>query len=169
MGFINRVGDFGTVDNDTGGFHCEGNIYDTSFMQYLRSSRYKFDIDLADTTLRPTEQDVGTDLCIIKSQGVTGKAIIEYPKSAVPDSVNVLKVDLQFDGYGPAVVSVLYKPRYSSLPNDERITRLLKSMPDILKGKLIITEAISCAGCMMRLSERKSSVQIKLLRCTHFT
>jgi hypothetical protein len=72
-----------------------------------------------------------------------------------PGVVNVaLKLDLQFDGNKPAAVLVMHKPRYSSLPNDECIVDLIKSMPGILKEKYIVTEVISCAAYMMHLSDQ---------------
>ncbi|KAG1847406.1 hypothetical protein F4604DRAFT_1935913 [Suillus subluteus] len=83
----------------------------------------------------------------------------------MPGVVNAtLKLNLQFDGNKPAAVLVMYKPRYRSLPNDERIIRLIKSMPDILKGKYVVTEVISCAAYMMHLSDQqaeKFSVMLK--------
>ncbi|KAG0700402.1 hypothetical protein DFH29DRAFT_635950 [Suillus ampliporus] len=50
----------------------------------------------------------------------------------------------------------MHKLRYSNLPNDERIIRLPKSTPGILKGKYIVTEVISCAAFMMLLSDKKA-------------
>ncbi|KAG1744587.1 uncharacterized protein EDB91DRAFT_1080688 [Suillus paluster] len=109
------VGDYGLIDNKTGEFEWEGNIYRPHFQEQLKSS------------------------------------------NGVQSVLNVaFEADLQFDGRKRAAVLVMHEPRYSSLPNDERIIELLKSMPDILKGKFIVTEVISCAAYMMHLSEKKA-------------
>ncbi|KAG1856689.1 hypothetical protein DFJ58DRAFT_784437 [Suillus subalutaceus] len=148
------VGDYGTIINETGEFDWEGNIYSPHFQEQLKSSKYKLNIDLADPALRPNEQEAGDDHFIIKSWGVTSKENYEYPEAGVQSAMNVFKIDLQFDGNKPAAVLVMYKPRYTSLPHDERIIRLLKSMPGILKGKYIVTEVISCAAYMMHMSDQ---------------
>lgn len=71
----------------------------------------------------------------------------------MPDAVNIaLKVDFQFEGGRPAAALVMYKLRYISLPKDERIINLLMSRPDILKGKYVVTEVISCAAYVMYMS-----------------
>jgi hypothetical protein len=159
------VGDYGTIINETGEFDWEGNIYSPHFQEQLQSSKYKFDINLADPALRPIEQEAGDDHLIVKSWSVTTKEVKASTEVTVPDVVNVaLKLDLQFDGNKPAALLVMYKPRYSSLPSDERIIKLIKSMPDILKGKYIVTEVISCAAYMMHLSDQqaeKFSVTLK--------
>jgi hypothetical protein len=151
------VGDYGTIINDTGEFDWEGNIYSPYFQQQFQSSKSKFNIDLTDSALRPHKQKAGDDHLIVKSWGVTTKEINASAEGAVSGVVNIaLKLDLQFDGNKPAAVLVMHKPRYSSLPNDERIIKLIKSMPDILKGKYIVTDVISCAAYMMHLSDHRA-------------
>jgi hypothetical protein len=79
-----------------------------------------------------------------------------------------LKVDLQFDDSKRVAVLVLHKPRYTVLPNDERISRLLKDEPDILRGKYIVTQVVTCAAYMMYLSDTgKFSMSNELLYCLH--
>jgi hypothetical protein len=79
-----------------------------------------------------------------------------------------LKVDLQFDNNKRVAVLVLHKPRYTVLPNDERISRLLKNESDILKGKYIVTQVITCAAYMMHLSDTsKFSMSNELFSCLH--
>lgn len=151
------VGDYGTIINETGEFDWEGNIYSSHFQEQLKSSKYEFIIDLADPALQPNEQEAKDDHFIVKSWGVATKEANTSTEIAVPGVVNVaLKLDVQFDGDKPAAVLIMHKPKYSSLPNDERITRLLKSMPHILKGKYIVTEVISCAAYMMHLSDQRA-------------
>ncbi|KAG1842267.1 hypothetical protein DFJ58DRAFT_58836 [Suillus subalutaceus] len=150
------VGDYGTIINETGEFDWEGNIYSPHVQEQLKLSKYKLNINLADPELRPNEQETGNNHFIVKSWGVATKEINASADVAVLGVVNVaLKLDLQFDGNKPGAVLVMHKPRYSSLPHDERLTRLLKSMPGVLKGKYIVTEVISCAAYMMHLSDQK--------------
>ncbi|KAG1726138.1 hypothetical protein EDB19DRAFT_2043071 [Suillus lakei] len=144
------VGDYGMITNDTGEFDWEGNIYSSDFQEKLTSSKYKFDIDLADPTLRPIEQEAKDDYHIAKSWGVTAT------RTKTSGETAVLELNLQFDGKKPEAVLVMHKPTYSSLPNDERIVRLVKSMPGILQGKYIITEVVSCAAYMMYMSDKKA-------------
>jgi hypothetical protein len=69
------VGDYGTIINETGEFDWEGNIYSPHFQEQLQSSKYKFDINLADPALRPIEQEAGDDHLIAKSWSVTTKEV----------------------------------------------------------------------------------------------
>ncbi|KAG1727208.1 hypothetical protein EDB19DRAFT_1643113 [Suillus lakei] len=149
------VGDYGVVHNETGEFDYEGNIYSPHFLEQLQSSNYKVDFDLSDPALRPQELSELNDNLIVSSQGVTIK------KTDVSSGVWVLlhgvsgtalKLDMQFHSNKRAAVLVMHKPRYSHLPNDERIIRLLDSIHYILKGKYIVTEVVSCAAYMMYLS-----------------
>jgi hypothetical protein len=76
----------------------------------------------------------------------------------VPGAVTIaLKLDLQFASNKPEAVLVMHKPTYHTLPNDERIIRLIKFVPDILKGKYIVTEVISCAAYMMHMCNQSKS------------
>lgn len=68
-----------------------------------------------------------------------------------------LKVQFQFSGKKRAAALVMYKPRYIYLPKDERIIKLLKSRPDILKGKYIVTEVITCEAYVMYMSDQSKS------------
>jgi hypothetical protein len=82
--------------------------------------------------------------------------------------VNVaLKVDFQFEGGKPAAALVMYKPRYITLPNDGRIIKLLKSRPDMLKGKYIVTEVISCAAYVMYMSDQSKSGMCRFFCAAH--
>ncbi|KAG1724596.1 hypothetical protein EDB19DRAFT_1915444 [Suillus lakei] len=161
------VGDYGMIINETGEFDWEGNIYSPDFQEKLKSSKYKFDIDLTDSTLHPKEQEGGDDQFIVKSWGVTTKEVNASTNVGVPGAANVaLEVNFQFDGTKPAAVLVMHKPRYSSLPNDERIIRLLKAMADTLKGKYIVTEVVTCAAYMMHLSDKKAEKFSVTLKAT---
>ncbi|KAG1807101.1 uncharacterized protein BJ212DRAFT_1387950 [Suillus subaureus] len=140
-----NVGDYGIINNETGEFDWEGSLYTTTS---------RIGIDMKDPALCPTEQG-GDDKYIVKSWGVTTKELNVSAEADVPGGGNVaLKVNFQFDGRKPAAALVMYKPRYISLPKDERIVELLKSRPDVLKGKCVVTEVISCAAYMMYMSKQ---------------
>ncbi|KAG1851211.1 hypothetical protein C8R48DRAFT_676500 [Suillus tomentosus] len=120
-----EVGDYGMIKNATGEFEQEGNIY---------TSEGIIDIDMTDLALHPEEKE-GDEKFIIKS--------------AVSGAVNVaLQVDFEFEGRKRAAAMVMYKPRYISLPEDERIIELLKCRPEKLKGKYIVTEVILSPACV---------------------
>ncbi|KAG1772441.1 hypothetical protein EDD22DRAFT_947554 [Suillus occidentalis] len=108
-----KVGDYGMIINETGEFDWEGNIYSTHFQEQIKSS-----------------QEAKDDNFIAKSWGITAtKPAPLVKRSAVPGAVTVaLKLDLQFASNKPEAVLVMHKPAYSSLSNDERIIRLIKSV-----------------------------------------
>lgn len=150
------VGDYGMINNETGEFEWEGNLYKTT---------NTFGINMMDPELHPVEQEGGDDKYIVKSWGVSTKEVNVSAEADVPGGVKVaLKVNFQFDSRKPAAALVMYKPRYISLPKDERIIMLLKSRPDVLKGKYVVTEVISCAAYMMYMSNQMTenfSVSLK--------
>ncbi|OJA10346.1 hypothetical protein AZE42_11946, partial [Rhizopogon vesiculosus] len=63
--------------------------------------------------------------------------------------------NVEFDNNKRAAVLIMYKPRFTHLPNDERITKLLSTRPDEFKGKCVVTQVISCAAYMIYLSDTK--------------
>ncbi|KAG1795982.1 uncharacterized protein HD556DRAFT_1234785 [Suillus plorans] len=142
-----NVGDYGMINNATGEFEWEGNIY---------TSKTITDIDMTDPALHPVEEE-GDDKFIVKSWGVTTRETKVATEAAVSGVVNVaLKVDFEFEGRKRAAAMVMYQPRYISLPKDERIIELLKCRPEKLKGKYIVTEVICCAAYMMYMSTNRA-------------
>lgn len=143
-----KVGDYGMINNETGEFEWEGNLYTT---------KNEININMMDPTLEPQEQEGGDNKFIVKTWGITTKEVNVSAEAALPGAVNVaLKVDFQFEGGKPAAALVMYKPRYIYLPKDERVIKLLKSRPDVLKGKYIVTEVITCAAYVMYMSDQKA-------------
>ncbi|OAX37728.1 hypothetical protein K503DRAFT_801028 [Rhizopogon vinicolor AM-OR11-026] len=141
------VGDYGMIDKETGEFHAQGNIYNVGS---------SIDFPRDDPALQPQVQDRGDDEFIAKSWGVTSKTVKATPEANLLGIGNAsLNFDLEFDNNKRAAVLIMYKPRYTHLPNDERITKLLSTSPDELKGKYIVTQVISCAAYMMYLSDTK--------------
>jgi hypothetical protein len=64
------------------------------------------------------------------------------------------KVELQFQNDSRGAALIMSKPRYTSLPKDERIVGLFKSVPGVLRGKFVVTEVISCSAYLMHLSDK---------------
>ena len=62
------MGDYGTIDRETGEFIPDGNIYHQDDCK-------SFDFDINDEALKPQVQEHGDDHLIINSWGVTTKAI----------------------------------------------------------------------------------------------
>jgi len=142
-----KVGDYGMIINATGEFKREGNIY---------TSEGIINIDMTDPALHPEEKE-GDEKFIVKSWGVTTKETDVTPEAAVSGAANVaLQVDFEFEGRKRAAAMVMYKPRYISLPKDERIIELLKCRPEKLKGKYIVTEVICCPAYMMYMSTNRA-------------
>ena len=48
-------------------------------------------------------------------------------------------------------------PVISSLPIDDRLTKLFMAVPDILKGKSIVTEVVICPAYVLAYSRRSES------------
>ncbi|KAG2151070.1 uncharacterized protein EDB93DRAFT_1249562 [Suillus bovinus] len=141
-----HVGDYGMINKKTGEFDCEGNIYTTKDI---------VDIDMTDPALRPVETGED-DKFIVTSWGVTTKEFSKTAKVSVPGAENVaLKVGFQYDGRKRGAGLAMYKSRHISLPNDERIVRLLKSRSQVLKGKHVVTEVICCAAYAMYMSTNR--------------
>ena len=61
------MGDYGTIDRETGEFMPEGNIY--------HQDCNSFNLDINDEALKPQVQEHGEDHLIIKSWGVTIKSV----------------------------------------------------------------------------------------------
>ena len=59
------MGDYGTIDRETGEFMTEGNIYN----QDCNS----FNFDINDEALKPRVQEHGDDNLVIRSQGVIAR------------------------------------------------------------------------------------------------
>ncbi|KAJ8586625.1 hypothetical protein M405DRAFT_864435 [Rhizopogon salebrosus TDB-379] len=145
-----QVGDYGLIDKETGEFQAQGNIYNESLQERFRS---KFNFDLKIEALQPQVQEHGDEEFIAKSWGVTiglSMHLLERTASVA------LKVDLEFENSERAAVLVMHKPRYTILPNDERIARLLRTRPDILKGKCIVTQVITCSAYLVYLSDMEA-------------
>ncbi|KAG2151071.1 uncharacterized protein EDB93DRAFT_1249563 [Suillus bovinus] len=140
-----NVGDYGKIINETGEFDWEGNIYTSGIL----------DIDMTDQALVPVETE-GDDKFIVKSWGVTTKEATPAG-TATTDAENVaLRIEFQFEGRKRAAALVMYKPKYISLPNNDRLIDLLKNRPDVLKGKYIVTEVMRCDAYMMYMSTNKA-------------
>ncbi|KAG1845616.1 hypothetical protein C8R48DRAFT_734017 [Suillus tomentosus] len=155
-----HVGDYGMINNATGEFEWEGNIYTTNNIG---------DIDLTDQALHPIEAG-GEDRFVIKSWGVTTWEADTTAETTVPSTTNVaLKVKFRFDGGKRAAAMVVYRPIYISLPKDERIIEMFKSRPEVLKGKYIVTEVIRCPAYMMYMSTDRAEEFSVTLHATEAT
>ncbi|KIJ60757.1 hypothetical protein HYDPIDRAFT_31974 [Hydnomerulius pinastri MD-312] len=148
-----NVGDYGSVNNETGEFMWEGNIYGEYFQELLDKSPGPIKIDLKDPALQP-EVSEGDDKIIISSSGVYASEA-RLAAEVLQSEANVsLRFNFDFRDKGGAGM-VLYKPQYSSFPKDERLTSLLKTAREILRGKCIVTEVISCPAYLIVLSGQK--------------
>ncbi|KIJ60772.1 hypothetical protein HYDPIDRAFT_43109 [Hydnomerulius pinastri MD-312] len=160
------VGDYGSINRETGEFMWEGNIYNDHFQELLDKSPEPIKIDLKDPALQP-EVSVGDDKLIISSSGVYATDAKLGAEVSVQSQANVsLHVNFEFRDEGGAIL-VLHKPQYSSLPKDERFTSLFRAAHEALKGKSIITQVISCPAYLMVLSRQKGEKVSASLSATH--
>jgi hypothetical protein len=67
------VGSYGTIDNETGEFVTEGNIY--------HDREFSVEFDHNDEELQPQVQEHGDDELILKSWGVTAKTTKASPEA----------------------------------------------------------------------------------------
>ncbi|KAF9221221.1 hypothetical protein BS17DRAFT_810126 [Gyrodon lividus] len=175
------VGDYGTVDRCTGKFEWEGNIYSDDFQAQLNRSPYKVDsfewegniysddfqaqlnrspykvdsVGLQDERLQPVHDTCSDDEYIVCPNGTARKAS-EAGLEALQGTVDVkLRVNFQFDHKIGASL-VMYKPQNTSIPKDERLTRLLRAMPGTLKAKHLVTEVTSCPSYVMVMSSQSA-------------
>ena len=70
-------------------------------------------------------------------------------------------MEFDFENSKHAAVLIMHKLKYTTLPNDERISRILNTRPDALRGKSIVTQTISCAAYMMYLADTSKSSMLK--------
>ena len=73
------MGDYGTINEETGELDWEGNIYSAHFRKQLESSEFKLDFDPSDEELQPQEEK-GDERYIVNSWGVTTKDIKVTPE-----------------------------------------------------------------------------------------
>jgi len=148
-----KVGDYGKINKETGEFVWEGNIYSTHFQDQLNQLSLPFDMN--DPQLQSVAITEGDQDFIVCSNGKFEKVGDAGPQVGIQDIASVtLRVNFKFNqkiGAGLAV----YRPQISSLPKDERITNLLKARSDVLKGKYLVTEVMSCRAYALVMSNQK--------------
>ena len=66
-------------------------------------------------------------------------------------------MEFDFKNSDHAAVLIMHKLKYTTLPNDERIARILNTKSDTLRGKSTVTQTISCAAYMIYLADTSKS------------
>ncbi|KAF9231939.1 hypothetical protein BU15DRAFT_67910 [Melanogaster broomeanus] len=147
-----KVGDYyGKINRETSEVVWEGNVYSKHFQDRLNVSSLPLEADMNDPQLQPvTIAEAGQEFIVCSNEGFENLKVDDTgPQCArkeilpvIQDLTSVkLRVNLKFNqkiGAGSAI----YKPQSPSFPKDERITDLLKTRSDILKGKYLVTEQV---------------------------
>ncbi|KAM6494495.1 hypothetical protein JOM56_010856 [Amanita muscaria] len=151
-----NVGDYGTVNQDTGEFECEGSIYGDSF----QATAAKLGVNLKE--LGPKLHGEELEI-IVTSKGMTATKVEFSPQAGFQNVVEAgIRVQLQCGGDRGAAL-ILYKPQYWSLPHDPGLYKLLQERPDPLDRKYIVTEVVKCPGYVLYLSNKTNeSFEVQL-------
>jgi len=151
-----KVGDYGSINQDTGEFECEGSIYNESF----EATAASLGIDLKELVPKLNGEEVEI---IATSKGVSVTKVGLNPQLAITNTTELsLRVQIQCMGSRGAAL-IVHKPQYWTLPHDQGIYKLLKERPDPLDGKYIVTEVIKCPAYVLYLSNKTSeSFEIQL-------
>jgi len=126
-----NIGDYGTVDRESGVFQKEGNIYDPSFNEYFLDLKEKY----------PAIQEVSDKDLEIKNDGVTPGL------STVGASWRFTK--------GSGAVLLVAKPQRTFLPPKVLLKQLL-NVP-VLQDKCLVTEITKTSAYVYYLSAAKGN------------
>jgi len=136
-----KVGDYGTIDRETGKFQKEGNIYEDTTMTQL-TDKHKPEIGAPEGTW------------IISSAGVAYRELALGAESGVAGLANAsIKGQWKFGDRRGALL-IMAQPLSSYVPPKV----LLKHLVDIpaFKNKVLVTEVVSCPAYSLYLSTANS-------------
>jgi len=139
-----EVGDYGTIDSETGKLEKEGNIYDESFAEFLT--------DLKETY--PPEHATPDEEIVIQSstaQKIELTAGPEVNLAGIADAS--FKGKWKFPDSDRGALLVMVQPRLSFLPRNI----LLKQLVNIpaLADKDLVTEIVQCTAYALYLSSKQ--------------
>jgi hypothetical protein len=143
-----EVGDFGTIDENTGEFEWVGNVYKNEevldFLPEIGKDIYK------PVVSEPTDQ------LIITGGGSTHEEI--DPDAEINSQGNLaeasIKAQFKFKQGTRGAFLVMYRPQLTDLPKDVLLHKLHDLYP--LKGMFIVTSSISCPAYALGLADTNS-------------
>lgn len=145
-----KVGDYGTIDSQSGELYVEGNIYDVAFQTALDNQGLK--INLSEQSCQP-QKGIIEDNMIISSSGVKQMDFSARPEVSDLNLVSApIKVEFQFEEGKRGAVLVLYKPLHISIPRGKVLTLMHKAI--VLQDKYLVTGTFTSPGYYIYLSNR---------------
>ncbi|KAJ7659221.1 hypothetical protein DFH06DRAFT_1195307 [Mycena polygramma] len=137
-----KVGDYGTIDKDTGRFEKDGNVYEDPETKEL-CKEYPPEI------LAP-ERDV-----VFSSQAEQGRDFVLGPAVDIGIAEASIKGEWKFKTGKTGALLVMARPRSTSIVSNSA-NALLKKLVDVplLKTKYLVTETMACHAYSLYLSTK---------------
>ncbi|KAJ7025922.1 hypothetical protein C8F04DRAFT_1126770 [Mycena alexandri] len=149
-----KVGDYGTVDKDTGRFEKDGNIYDDPAIAALS-------LDHQPETLAPDEKIIFT------SQTENSSEFKLSPEVKIPGIAEAsIKGQWKFKTGKRGALLAMAQPRSSKFSSENVLLKRLVDRPE-LKDKYLVTETVSCHAYSLYLSSKSDdTVSLALVATT---
>ncbi|KAG2155300.1 uncharacterized protein EDB93DRAFT_1080547 [Suillus bovinus] len=152
-----KVGDYGTIDSETGELDVEGNIYDIGFQTSLKNQG--LNVDLSDPSCQPTKGGVDDNI-IMSSSGVKQGDFSLKPEVSFLNLASAsVKAEFQFQEGKRGAVLVMHKPLQAYIPPGKVLSTVHKATE--LQDKYLVTSTFTCPGYYIYLSN-KSGERIAL-------
>ncbi|KAJ7818004.1 hypothetical protein B0H14DRAFT_2840812 [Mycena olivaceomarginata] len=135
-----KVGDYGTVDKDTGRFEKDGNIYEDAATAALAADH-------------PPEIAAADEKIVISSETEQKRDLNLSPQVCIPGIAEAsIKGRWKFKSGKTGALLVMAQPRSSWVPANTLFKKLLE-IP-ALKDKYLVTEIVACHAYSMYLSSK---------------
>lgn len=152
-----KVGDYGTIDSESGELDVDGNIYDKTFQTSLNKQGLK--INLSEPSCQPQIGAVDDNM-IMSSSGVKQGDFSVKPEVSFLNLASAsVKAEFQFQEGKRGAVLVMHKPRQEYIPRGKVLTLVHKAIE--LHDKYLVTSTFTCPGYYIYLSN-KSGERIAL-------
>ncbi|KAG2148843.1 hypothetical protein DEU56DRAFT_782498 [Suillus clintonianus] len=153
-----KVGDYGTINRESGRLIVEGNIYDAVFQESLKQQGLM--INLSDVSCQPTNLGAVEKDIIMLSMGVEKGNFAFKPEASSPnlDSASV-KAEFQFQEGKRGAALVMHKPQEEFIPLDGVLGIIHEA--NQLKDKYVVDSTLKCPAYYLYLSN-KSGEKISL-------
>ncbi|KIJ66087.1 hypothetical protein HYDPIDRAFT_174797 [Hydnomerulius pinastri MD-312] len=142
-----KVGDYGTVNAETGELNVDGNIYDLEFQEHLDDQSFNFKLSEHKPVYGAPEQDF-----IVSSTGVKKGDLSVNHMVGIPDVASAsIKGQWHFQKGKRGVLVIAHQPRQQYIPKDV-MSKLAKVT--LLKGKSVVTSVLACPAYLLYLSNK---------------
>ncbi|KAG2148858.1 hypothetical protein DEU56DRAFT_782530 [Suillus clintonianus] len=152
-----KVGDYGTIDSESGELDVEGNIYEAAFQESLNKQGLK--IDLSDESCQPQKGGLDDNI-IMSSSGVKQGDFSMKPEVSFLNLASAsVKAEFQFQEGKRGAILVMHKPLQEYIPRG-KVLNLVHNATE-LHDKYLVTSTFTCPGYYIYLSN-KSGERIAL-------